>query len=96
MIPCKACGVKAGQYPHWLCRRCDRAAGTYTPARGAAPVCRRCQQRPRWRDRLCEPCWRAVMAGPGGESAPVPDAGPVRERRIAGRVYVVVWDGSRG
>jgi ribosomal protein L37E len=87
-MQCQRCGVKQGQYPRWLCRACDVAAGTYVPVASTPAVCQRCG-RPT-RERLCAACGPAGAVPRAGPEAP-----PRRERVIGGRVYVVVWDGSR-
>jgi predicted amidophosphoribosyltransferase len=96
---CKQCGVKRGQHPRWLCRGCDVAAGTYTPAVHAASICRRCGHAGRTREALCSECWGAIDAALGDAAAPgrpAPALAPVRERTIGGWVFAVVWDGTRG
>jgi hypothetical protein len=81
--------VKRAQYPRGLCRACDVAAGSYVPRQGVPRVCRRCGGPAR--EHLCPAC---AWAARGPEAAP-PAPVPIRERVIAGTVFVVVWDGSR-
>jgi hypothetical protein len=93
---CKACGVKAGQYPRWLCRRCDILAGSYVPPVHAPRVCRRCGHAGRTREALCSECWGAIAAALDDAAATTQAPAPVRERTIGGRTYSVIWDGTRG
>lgn len=68
-MTCKDCGVKKGQYPRWLCRTCDRKAGTYEPlSRLDTRFCRKCGQRLIQRYGLCAACWSEIRAE---EAAPV-------------------------
>jgi hypothetical protein len=72
-----------------LCRRCDVAAGTYTPITHAPRVCRRCGVQGVTCDSLCRPCWKETFEAPLTVVAPV----PLRERLIDGEWFDVVWDG---
>lgn len=88
---CKTCGLKQAQYPRWLCRRCDKAAGTYVPR----PPTERHYQTDRQEVTL-----RRLLAAVDAERQRLAvlraaAAAPVRERVIGGRAYWIIWDGTR-
>jgi hypothetical protein len=101
---CRACGVRWGQSPRWLCRACDRAAGTYVPpVHAPRTTCRRCGVESEPAEGLCARCWQALAEEVAATVRPTPAAvvhvscvRVVRERRVGRRVYDVVWDGTRG
>lgn len=90
MTPCKACHVKAGQYPRWLCRRCDVAARTYAPR--PAPTRRYLTDA---QERALRRLLAAVAAERRRLAAQVRPAVTGREVTVGRRAYVVVWDGTK-
>jgi hypothetical protein len=84
--------LKQGQWPRGLCRRCDRALGTFTPR----PATRRVyltdkQERGLRRLLAAVDAERQRLAAlRAAEAEP-----PIRERVIGACTFLVIWDGTR-
>jgi predicted amidophosphoribosyltransferase len=98
---CRRCQQKWAQHPRGLCRACDRAAGSFAPlVHRPRTQCRRCGEESEPAEGLCTRCWQAladeVAAASARRAAAAPVVAPVRrERVVRGRVFEVVWDGSK-
>jgi hypothetical protein len=87
---CRACGERWAQHPRALCRRCDRAAGTWQPRDAAGR---------RYLTAAQDAALRHLLAAVARERERLAALRPVvvtgRERVVEHRTYVVVWDGTR-